>query len=243
MTNLEQPELIPDHIIKKYQGVSTPTLYTLLFKRGYHNTYIQDVQKINTQNVKMVGQAFTLRYIPAREDIDTIAAFKDPKHPQRLAVESVPKGMVLVSDCRRDATAASAGCILLSRLEYRGCAGFVSDAGIRDTDVAQEMDFPVFCVNASAPTNLNKHHGVDLQVPIGCGGAPVYPGDLIIGDCDGVLVVPLFLALDESVVDEALEMERFESYVLDKVRNGSQVIGLYPPNDEARAEYLAAIKS
>jgi regulator of RNase E activity RraA len=215
--------------------VSTATLHTALFKKGLRNTYIQGVSRINSSNVKMVGQAFTLRYIPAREDIDSIEAFRDPKHPQRLAVETVPEGHILVSDCRQDASAASAGSILLTRLEYRKCAGFVSDAGIRDAEAAAEMAMPIFCAKASAPTNLTKHHAVDIQVPIGCGGVTVFPGDVLVGDGDGIIVIPFERVVE--IANEAIQMERFEDYVIGKVRNGSAVIGLYPPSDAAKAEY------
>ncbi|MFD1008213.1 MULTISPECIES: ribonuclease activity regulator RraA [Oceanisphaera] len=220
---------------------STASLHTILFKRGLRNTYIQGVSKMNNGTVKMVGQAFTLRYIPAREDIDTVAAFRDPQHPQRLAVETVPEGMILVSDCRQDASAASAGSILLSRLEYRNCAGFVSDAGIRDSEHAATMKMPVFSAKASAPTNLTKHHGVDIQVPIGCGGVAVFPGDVLVGDNDGIIVIPLDIA--EEIAEEAVKMEAFEDYVLEKVRMGTPVIGLYPPNEQAQAEYQSYMES
>jgi len=222
-------------VIERLRGVSTATLNTALFKRGLHNTYIQGVSRINKENIKMVGQAFTLRYIPAREDLDSIVAFKDPKHPQRLAVESVPEGMIMVSDCRQDASAASAGSILLTRLEFRKCGGFVSDAGIRDFDDAAKMVLPIFCVKPSAPTNLTKHHGVDIQVPIGCGGVAVFPGDVLVGDGDGIIVIPVGIA--EVISEEASKMERFEAYVIEKVRSETPVIGLYPPTDEALAEY------
>jgi len=214
---------------------STASLHTLLYKRGLRNTFIQKVGSMNRSAQKMVGQAFTLRYIPAREDIDVVEAFRDPEHPQRLAVESVPAGRVLVSDCRQDDSAASAGSILLTRLEVRECAGFVSDAGIRDSEQAAEMSLPIFCARPSAPTNLTKHHAVALQQPIGCGGVPVYPGDVLVGDGDGVIVVPLDLA--DEIAEEASRMEAFEAYVLTKVRAGTPVIGLYPPNDETRREY------
>ncbi len=189
----------------------------------------------HTQKLKMVGRGFTLGYIPAREDVDTVAAFKSPEHPQGLAVESVPEGRVLVSDCRQDATAASAGSILLTRLEVRKCAGFVSDAGIRDFNDASEMNMPIFCAKPSAPTNLTKHHAVDIQVPIGCGGVMVNPGDVLVGDGDGIIVIPVEIA--QEVSEEALAMELFEDFVLDKVRAGSKVIGLYPPNAETLEEY------
>lgn len=231
----EKYQKLAGDVLERLQAVSTATLHTALFKQGLRNTYIQGISRVNSQKVKMVGQAFTLRYIPAREDLDTVAAFKDPEHPQRLAVETVPEGMIMVSDCRQDASAASAGSILLARLETRQCGGFVSDAGIRDFDTAEDMTMPIFCTKPSAPTNLTKHHGVDLEVPIGCGGVPVYPGDVLVGDGDGVIVIPLALADEISL--EALKMERFEEYVIGKVRTGSPVIGLYPPNETAQGEY------
>lgn len=238
--NMSTPDLTPTKTLSSaakagLMRASTASLHTILFKRGLRNTYIQGVSRVNSSAVKMVGQAFTLRYIPAREDIDTVAAFRDPKHPQRVAVETVPEGMILVNDCRQDATAASAGSILLTRLDYRKCAGFVSDAGIRDSEQAAAMSMPVFCAKASAPTNLTKHHGVDMQVPIGCGGVAVFPGDVLVGDHDGVIVIPLDIA--EEIAEEAMGMESFEDYVLEKVRTGTPVIGLYPPSEEAQAEY------
>lgn len=235
MTTTNEHNRLKQSVIDNLRQVSTATLHTALFKKGLRNTFIQGVSSINQQKAKMVGQAFTLRYIPAREDVDTVEAFKNPEHPQRLAVESVPPGMVLVSDCRRDASAASAGSILLTRLEIRECAGFVSDAGIRDFSDASRMSMPIFCAKPSAPTNLTKHHAVDIQVPIGCGGVMVNPGDVLVGDSDGVIVIPLEMA--EDIAKEALAMERFEDFVLKKVQAGSAVIGLYPPNEEALKEY------
>lgn len=219
---------------------STATLHTLMYKRGLRNTYIQNVGRMNNSSVKMVGQAYTLRYIPAREDIDKVAVFRDPEHPQRLAVETVPAGRVLISDCRQDASAASAGSILLTRLQFRECAGFVADAGIRDSDHAREMTMPVFCTKPSAPTNLTKHHALAIQQPIGCGGVPVYPGDVLVGDGDGVIVVPLEIA--DEIAEEASSMESFEDYVIKRVSEGAAVIGLYPPNEQTREEYSAYVK-
>lgn len=235
MSSTYEYEKFKDSTKEQLERVSTATLHTALFKKGFRNTYIQGVSRMNNAKVKMVGQAFTLRYIPAREDVDTVAAFQDPKHPQRLAVDTVPEGMVLVSDCRQDASAASAGSILLARLEFRKCGGFVSDAGIRDFDGAADMAMPIFCAKPSAPTNLTKHHGVDIQVPIGCGGVAVNPGDVLVGDGDGVIVIPLEI-VDEIAI-EATKMEHFESYVLTKVRSGRAVIGLYPPGETALEEY------
>lgn len=215
--------------------VGTATLCTLLFKRGLHNVFIQGVSRLNKHSVRMVGRAYTLRYIPAREDLDTLDVFRDPAHPQRAAVEQIPAGCVLVMDCRGDASAASAGSILATRLQVRECAGIVTDGGLRDAEAISELDMPVFCAAPSAPTNLTKHHGVDLNVPIGCGSVAVYPDDVLVGDGDGVVVIPGEIA--DEIADEAKAMDEFETWVTQKVVEGRSIVGLYPPNDETLAEY------
>lgn len=216
---------------------STASLATLLLKRGLRSQYVQGVQLIGPGPKRMAGPATTLRYIPAREDIDVVEAFRDPAHPQRVAVDTVPAGHVLVMDCRRDATAASGGAILLTRLDVRGCAGLVTDAGVRDVETIAELTMPCYAAGPSAPTNLSKHHAVDIDVPIGCGGAPVYPGDIVVGDADGVIIVPAHLAAE--LAAEIAPMEAFEAFVLAEVRAGRPVIGTYPPNEEASARYAA----
>lgn len=226
---------VSDEILAIYRGAATSSICTLLFKRGIRTTFIQGVAPVNRAAPRMVGQAFTLRYIPAREDLNTIEVFKDPRHPQRHAVETVPPGHVLVMDCRRDASAASAGSILVKRLEVRGCAGLVSDGGLRDFDTIAGYSIPTFCACPSAPTNLTRHQALDLNVPIGCGGAPVFPGDLIVGDGDGVVVVPLHLV--EEIAEEVAAMEAFEAFVFEEVSAGASIIGLYPPNEETRRRY------
>ena len=148
---------------------------------------------MSATTANLVGEAFTLRYIPAREDLDVVGVFEDPQHPQRRAVETVPPGQVLVMDCRRDARAASGGSILLMRLKVRGVAGIVTDGGLRDSVAIAGMDFPVYGAGGGARLNLAIHHAVDLNVPIGCGGVAVFPGDVIVGDGE-VVVVPRHLA-------------------------------------------------
>ena len=229
--------ILSDEVLAAYRTGSVSSVCTLLFKRNLRSCSIQGVARLNRSAAHLVGQAFTLRYIPAREDLDTLDVFRDPKHPQRHAVETVPPGHVLVMDCRGDASAASAGSILVKRLEVRGCAGLVTDGGLRDSDTIACMDMPAFCARPSAPTNLSKHHGVDLNVPIGCGGAPVFPGDLIVGDGDGVVVVPFHLA--EEIAAEIGEMEAFEEYVFNQVADGKSIVGLYPPNEETKRQYSA----
>ena len=162
---------------EKLKRVSTATLATLLFKRGLRNQFIQDVHPLARKGENMVGPAFTLRYIPAREDLNELAVFRDPEHPQRRAVEMAPEGSVMVFDSRKDARAASAGSIL-----------------------------------------------------VGCGDVAVWPGDIMVGDGEGVIVIPR--AIVDEVADEAFEMTVFEDFVLEQVQNGAQIIGLYPPTHQ-----------
>lgn len=215
--------------------ISTATLTTALFKRGFRNTFIQGARPLAPERSRMAGPAFTLRYIPAREDLDTISVFEDPRHPQRHAVETIPPGSVMVIDSRGDARAASAGGILVRRMMMRGVAGVVTDGGLRDSHDIAAMDIPAFCQAPSAPTNLIHHHAIDIDVPIGCGGVAVYPGDWMVGDPEGVVVIPS--AIVAEIAAEATEMTAFEDFVEAEVATGRSIIGLYPPNAETRAEY------
>ena len=216
------------------------TLATQLFKRGLRNTIIQGVRPLGQGKEQMVGEAFTVRYIPAREDLDHVGVFADPNHPQRKAIETVPPGHVLVSDCRRDASAASGGSILMTRLMVRGVAGYVSDGGLRDSPEIAKLDFPTYCGGPAPQLNLAVHHSVDLNIPIGCGGVAVYPGDVIVGDGEGVIVIPRHLARE--VAHDTAEQERVERFVIEEVRKGAPVIGTYPPNEAARARYAEWLK-
>lgn len=226
------PQTIP-----RLRLASTASVATQLYKRGYRACYVQGVAPLAPGRV-MVGPAFTLRYIPAREDTDPIEAFREPDHPQRVAVETCPEGHVLVMDCRCDASAASAGSILLTRLEVRGAEGVVTDGGVRDAAGAAALSMPVFAAKPSAPTNLTKHHAIDIDVPVGCGGAAVYPGDIMLGDGDGVMAIPRHLA--DEIAAEIVAMEEYEAFVLEEVRAGRPVIGLYPLTDaENRARFEA----
>lgn len=214
-----------------FKKVSTATLTTLLFKRGLRNTFMQGVHRLSRGTPTMVGPAYTLRYIPAREDLDHLGVFLDHGHPQRRAVEEIPPGQVLVMDSRGDATAASAGSILITRMLVRGAAGVVTDGGLRDSHEIAALAIPSYCKAPSAPTNLIKHHAVDINQPIGCGGVPVYPGDIVVGDEEGVVVVPQEIA--ESVASEAEAQTLFEEFVMEQVLAGRGIFGLYPPTDPA----------
>ena len=211
-------------------GVSAATLCTALFKRGLRNQFIQDVRPLNPGLPNMVGEAFTLRYIPAREDLNPLSVFQDRAHPQRKAVEDCPPGAVFVIDSRKDARAASAGSILVSRLMKRGVAGVVTDGGFRDSAEIAKLGFPAFHHRPSAPTNLTLHQAIEINGPIGCGDAPVFPGDIILGDSDGVIVIPAHLA--DEIANEAFEMTAFEDFVTEQVQKGRGIFGLYPATDE-----------
>jgi regulator of RNase E activity RraA len=223
---------------EKLKTVSTATLATALFKRGLRNQMIQDVRPLNPGNAPMVGEAYTLRYIPAREDLNPISVFQDRGHPQRKAVEECPEGAVLVIDSRKNARAASAGGILVSRLMKRGVAGIVTDGGFRDSPDIAKLAFPAYHNRPSAPTNLTLHQAIDIDVPIGCGDAPVFPGDVVVGDAEGVIVIPAHLA--DEIADEGVEMTAFEDFVAGQVMAGRSILGLYPPTDERTLDDFAA---
>jgi regulator of RNase E activity RraA len=223
---------------EKLKTVSTATLATALFKRGLRNQMIHDVRPLNPGSASMVGEAYTLRYMPAREDLNPISVFQDRGHPQRKAVEECPEGAVFVIDSRRDARAASAGSILVSRLMKRGVAGIVTDGGFRDSADIARLAIPAFHNRPSAPTNLTLHQAIDINVPIGCGDAPVFPGDVVVGDSDGVIVIPAHLA--DEIADEAVEMTAFEDFVTEQVMEGRSILGLYPATEErTRTDFVA----
>ena len=227
-----------DDIRAKLMTVSAATLTTALYKRGLRNQFIQDVHPVAPKATNMVGQAFTLRYIPAREDLNPLSVFQNPDHPQRVAVETCPPGHVLVMDSRKDARAASAGSILVSRLMVRGAAGVVTDGGFRDSPEIGRLAIPCYHKRPSAPTNLTLHQALDLNVPIGCGDVAVFPGDVLVGDREGVVVLPAHLA--DELAAEAVEMTAFEDFVTEEVLKGRSVIGLYPATaEQTRLDFAA----
>ena len=222
---------------ERLKAVSTATLCTALFKRGLRNQFIQDVRPLNPNLPNMVGEAFTLRYIPAREDLNPISVFQDRAHPQRKAVEECPPGAVFVIDSRKDPRAASAGGILVTRLMKRGVAGVVTDGGFRDSPEIARMAIPAYHNRPSAPTNLTLHQALDINVPIGCGDVAVWPGDVVVGDAEGVIVIPAAIA--DEIAEEAVEMTAFEDFVTEEVRGGRSIIGLYPATNPKTLEDFA----
>jgi regulator of RNase E activity RraA len=230
--------VLSDDTRARYKRISTASIATQLYKRGLRNQFIQGVQPVAAKSENMVGQAFTLRYIPAREDRNPIEVFRNADHPQRVAVETCPAGQVLVMDARGDSSAATAGSILVTRMAVRGCAGLVTDGGLRDFEGIGALDMPAYAARPSAPTNLTRHEALDINVPIACGEVAVFPGDVLVGDRDGVMVIPAHLS--EEIAEVCAGMEDFEAFVLEEVENGAPIIGLYPcTRDENQKKFEA----
>lgn len=217
-------------------SVSTATLATQMFKRGFRNQHMTGPRCLRP-DLKLVGTARTLRYLPAREDLDRMEVFQNPDMPQRWAVEHVGPGEVLVIDARGQDGAGTIGNILATRLLRRGAAGIVSDGCFRDYEAIRAMPFPTYARAPHANTNLALHHPVDCDLPIGCGGVLVHPGDVVVGDGDGVLVLPLAMAAE--VARDAAEQETAEAFILERIESGASIVGVYPMGPEARAAYEA----
>lgn len=213
---------------------TTATLTTVLAKQGFWNTFLTGVQPL-APGKRMVGQAFTLRYIPSREDLDSSLVFDNLTDPQRLAVERVGAGDVLVIDARGDERAGTMGNILATRLEVRGAAGVVTDGCYRDSPAIARMSLSAYARSPHAATNKTIHHPIDVQVPIGCAGVSVYPGDVLVGDDEGVVVIPRHMAAQ--IAELAADQEHRELFLLEKIRGGAPLLGTYPPDDQLQAKY------
>ncbi|PSK89614.1 regulator of RNase E activity RraA [Murinocardiopsis flavida] len=231
-------EPLDEHTMAALHTVSTATLTTQLMDRGLRNTFMQGPRPLSATRRRVVGEAFTLRYIPGREDIDVVSVFQDYDHPQRRAFEAAPPGSVLVIDARGRTRAAALGNILATRFLRRGGAGIVTDGAVRDLSGFARLDLPTFACGAAPTTNLAQHHAVDMQQPIGCAEVPVYPGDVIVGDEDGVICVPRHLAA--SVAHDAAAQEAVEEFVLARIDEGRPLRGTYPPDERTLREYRGA---
>ncbi len=216
------------------EKTSTATLTTQLLKRGFRNAFISGLQA-SAPTQAMVGTAFTLRYVPAREDLDMSPEFNNDTNVQRLAVEAIGQGQVLVIDARQDCRAASFGHIIATRIMRRGATGLVTDGALRDTSRIRELGWPSYCRASHATTSALIHHAVDMNVPISCGGVLVMPDDVIVGDSEGVVVVPAHLTIE--VARAAYDQEVLEEHVWGMVNAGSSIKGVYPPSDELRRKF------
>ena len=214
---------------------STATIATQLFKLGLRNQVLNGLLPANPGNCRFAGEATTLRYIPMREDLDVLEVFQDPDHPQRKAIETARPGTVLVIDCRGDTRAGSVGNILVTRLRVRGAVGLVTDGAVRDFPEIAAQSLPVFSAGRSAAISLAVHHAADRDVPIACAGVAVFPGDVLVGDEDGVVVIPRHLA--RVVASPAADQEKLERFLLEKVEGGAPLPGTYPPNARTLTEF------
>lgn len=217
--------------------VGTSTLAGALFRRGLRNVVMQDVAPMRSDLPRLVGPAYTMRFIPAREDKDAPGA--PGRQPiQRQAMEECPPGHALVVDARGDARAASAGDLFVGRLKARGCAGIVTDGGLRDTDGIHKVGLAAYCRQPSSPPSPVAHHPTDLNLPIGCGGVAVYPGDIIVGDRDAVIVIPPEIV--DEVAQEALATTLYDEFAEEEVARGRSLVGLFPiAGDEAKRDFEA----
>ena len=238
MTSREQPPHQPlaESVLADLRAASVATLTTQLLKRGFRNRAPVGLQPLRP-DLKLIGVARTLRYVPAREDLATLEALASPEHPQRWLIEHVRPGEVVVMDARGDPRAGTLGEILATRLQQRGCAGIVSDGPVRDAAGIRALEMPTFCAGAHPNANVTVHHAADVDVPIGCGGVLVMPGDAIVGDADGVVVIPRELVAE--VAADAAEQEREEAYIHQRIREGDSIVGVYPLDEATRAEYYA----
>ena len=219
----------------KLKMASTATLTSVLRNKGLHNTFMHNVVPLQS-DARMVGRAFTLRYIPAREDLDEVP-LDNLKDVQRIGIEQIGAGDVLVIDARGDTRAGTMGSILAARIQMRGCTGVVTDGAYRDSPTIAASGLPAYAVAMNAHTNKTVHHPSEIQVPIACGGVAVFPGDLLVGDQEGVVVIPAHMAA--AVAAEAEEMEQKERFIMEKIRSGASIVGTYPPDEATLAEYRA----
>jgi len=226
-------ERIGQDIIDLLTVPSTATLTSVMRQLSITNTFMHRVVPLRP-DMRMAGPAFTLRYIPARQDLDpgTIDNLQDV---QRIGIEEIGQGQVLVIDARGDTRAGTMGSILATRIYQRGAVGVVTDGAFRDSPIIAEIGIPAYAVAMNANTNKTIHHPSEIQVPVACGEVAVVPGDIIIGDGEGVVVVPTSIA--EKVAEMAVAMEEKEDFLMEKIRAGASIVGIYPPDEKVLTEY------
>lgn len=223
--------------IDRMRGVSTATLTLQLLKKGIPSTFMSGVRPLNSPPLKLIGPAYTLRYVPRREDLISPDTLGDPQYTPRRAIEEAPAGSVLVIDGRGVADVAVLGDILAERLKQRGVAGVVTDGAVRDIDEARRVGLPLYAVGAAAPASISGHSAGDLECRIGCGGVAVVPGDIIVADADGAVVVPRGLA--DEIARDGVEQELYEAFAKEQVEKGRLTREVYPATEASRAEFAA----
>jgi len=234
VNTMSQTSTLSNETKQKLHIVSTATLTAQLLTRGFRNTFMPSVTPLRP-DLRMVGSAFTLRYAPSREDVSINVKVDNDTNVQRLAVESIDPGQVLVIDARGDLSAGAFGDILATRIKVRGAAGLVTDGALRDTPCFKEIELLVYARAAHATASAAAHFPVDMNVPIGCGGILVMPGDIVVGDAEGVVVIPADLV--DEVARDAYEQEQLEAFIQERVQDGASIRGMYPADSGTLAEF------
>lgn len=215
-------------------ATSTATLATVLYVAGYHNRFLRNVRRLRVGRT-MVGVARTLRYVASREDLDTLELWARDDNPQRRIAEEIEPGQVLVIEAREDQSCGTMGGLLVARMLARGAAGIVSDGPYRDGPFIASLEMPSYSSGMNANTNLVAHHPEELDVAITCGGVQVRPGDAVVGDDEGVIVVPR--GVIREVAERAYTKEREEAYIERKILAGASLKGTYPMSPDVRRDY------
>ncbi|HEY4067814.1 MAG TPA: ribonuclease activity regulator RraA [Burkholderiaceae bacterium] len=223
-------------MIRALAGIATATITTVLLKKGLRNVWLRGTRPLAPNQPRLVGRAFTLRFVPAREDLATPASWGAPIST-RAAIESMPAGCIAVVGALGVTDAGIFGDILCARMMKRGVAGLVSDGVVRDLAGVLGTGLPVWCQGTAAPASVTGLTFVGWQEAIDCGGVAVFPNDVIVVDADGAVLIPAAL-LDE-VIAACVEQERLEAWIMSEVERGVPLPGLYPPNAEASARYQA----
>ena len=234
---MEIPMPLDSKITETLSAVSTATITTVLLNKGLRNIWMRKVRPLQTDWPRMVGPAFTMRFIPGREDLSTAASWASPRST-RAAIEEMPEGCIAVIDAMGVTDAGVYGDILCGRMKQRGVAAMVTDGVIRDGAGVLATGLPVWCQGVAAPPSIAGLTFVNWEEPIGCGGVAVFPNDIIVSDDDGAVVIPANLL--HAVVEAAPEQERFEAWVMQELTKGMPLPGLYPPNADTKARYEAS---
>jgi len=230
---------IDSRIVETLSKVTTATITTILLKKGLRNVWLRGAKPLQADQPRRIGRAFTMRFVPMREDLATPESWSSPKS-SRAAIEAMPEGCIAVVDAMGVTDAGIFGDILCARMAKKGVAALVTDGVVRDVAGVREAGLPVWCRGVAAPPSVAGLTFVNWQEPIGCGGVAVFPDDIMVCDGDGAVVIPA--ALVDHVLDFAPEQEQLEAWIMQEVEKGTPLPGLYPANAETKARYEASKK-
>jgi regulator of RNase E activity RraA len=230
-------EPLPNGTLDVLRRASTASVTSALARRGIRYSHMTGVDPL-TPGTQMVGEAVTLRYVPGREDINAAMPVSNREHPQRKVIDNIGAGQILVIDARGEQRSGTLGEILMARLKARGAAGMVTDGAIRDAVGIRNVGLPTFIGGVHAAASQTVHYAADINTIVGCGGIMVCPGDVLLGDDDGVVVIPRHLAAE--VAQDAAEHDDLEAYIFKRISGGESIFGIYPPNEQTLRDYEAS---